>query len=292
MKKYSLLTLLCLPFLINAQIIRGYIFDKNTKHPIIYANILLIQSKNGAYTNKEGFFELEIEDKDSLQISSVGYKTKYVDLRKYKVENLKIELEELEYELEEVALNFKKNKYTKRKKLGLERVGKYSSSKLIGYNTAIYIKNKENRKGKLKTIHLYLNKTRKKTGWKAPVFLAKLNIHIYEYDSINNKPGKELLHQNLIVKPKNRKYVLDIDVKDLNIIFPKKGICISVEFIDEHNKYKKHDHLGPSLRYTKSNNKKITWSNYRNRGWKNGFLRHKTEIANLLLNVDVLFPKK
>lgn len=295
-KKFILLLLISFQICFSQQI-EGYIYDKTDKTPVPYSNILITNSKGGTYSNTEGYFNLNLKnnDSDSLLVSSVGYKTRIIPINQFDLNSIiSIELEKEIFELDEAVLTLKKIKYTQKETIGLEKTGRHNHFGLIGSNTVAYIENKKNTRGKLKTIHLYLNKTKKNTSWKSTVFESKLNIRIYKYDKKNNLPGEELLHQNLIVKPKNKKYILKIDIEDYNIKIPKDGICIGVEYIDENNEFKKYEHVAPALRYTESINKNNTWSNYRNRGWKNGtttFFYKKKYFINLMMKVDVLYPK-
>ena len=160
-------------------------------------------------------------------------------------------------------------------------------SALIGFEAAAYIENPTNNPGRLKTVVLYLKRTEKAD------FVAPLNIKFYRFDKENNKPGEELLKTNLIVKPKNRIYKLNIDVQSYNIPFPIDGICIGIELIDPKNESKKHDKIGPSVRYTNSSNKVLTWNNYRNKGWFNGSYYDKiiSKNTNEMIGIKVLMEK-
>ncbi len=49
-------------------------------HPIPFAQILVLNNYRGAITNNFGTFSLVVEESDSVLISSVGYKTKYIEV--------------------------------------------------------------------------------------------------------------------------------------------------------------------------------------------------------------------
>jgi len=48
--------------------------------PLPFAQILVLNSYRGTITNNYGKFSLVVEEKDSVLISSVGYKTKYIEV--------------------------------------------------------------------------------------------------------------------------------------------------------------------------------------------------------------------
>ncbi len=58
----------------------GYIIDSKSLSPVPYASIRIVGAYEGTASNSE--------DKDSLSISSIGYKTKFISLRKFKAEVL------------------------------------------------------------------------------------------------------------------------------------------------------------------------------------------------------------
>jgi hypothetical protein len=65
------------PGLNNTCTISGYVFDRETKEPLIGANIVLGGSKLGTATDIEGFFSIENvpPGKYSLQFSYIGYRS-------------------------------------------------------------------------------------------------------------------------------------------------------------------------------------------------------------------------
>ncbi|HIC32518.1 MAG TPA: hypothetical protein EYO76_11425 [Flavobacteriaceae bacterium] len=201
-----------------------------------------------------------------------------------------ISLSQKTTQLDEVVLNLKKKKYNKKHTIGEDKESNAAVSSLIGYETCVLIENPFNKDGKLDEIYIKLRK-RKNTQ-----FIASLNIKFYSFDKINQKPGYELYTKNLIVKPKNRNYTLNIDVKDIDIYLPKEGMCIGVEFIDPNNESKKYDVIGPMYRFTYSTEENLTWSKYRGKDWKTGIVkfdyRNDDRTGNVMIGADVLFPKE
>jgi len=57
------------------------------------ANIIIKGTKIGAITNPDGYFELEVNQKDTISISYIGYATKDVVLKNQKVVNTVLEID-------------------------------------------------------------------------------------------------------------------------------------------------------------------------------------------------------
>jgi len=278
-----------------SQTLEGKVIDSVTNQPIEYANITLMTKNKGVYANVNGNYNFDISKHlyDTLKVSSIGYNSKLIILDKFKnKKNIKLDisLSQKITQLDEVVLNLKKKKYNKKHTIGEDKESNAAVSSLIGYETCVLIENPFNKDGKLDEIYIKLRK-RKNTQ-----FIASLNIKFYSFDKINQKPGYELYTKNLIVKPKNRNYTLNIDVKDMDIYLPKEGMCIGVEFIDPNNESKKYDVIGPMYRFTFSTEKNLTWSKYRGKKWNIGIVRfdynNDDRIGNVMIGADVLFPKE
>ncbi len=276
-----------------SQPITGIVKDSVTGKNIAFANIVLKNGK-GTYSSETGLFELEIKDfkTDSLKVSILGYQSKILPASDFKNKSYyqillapKIEI------LNEVLISSRKINYTDKEILGEKKEGNISVTSLIGYETAIYIENPRRKKALLNKIYIDLKKR------KDAQYIATLNIKFYEVDTISKKPTRELHNENYYVKPKNKKYRLWINVKDLRIPFPKNGIYIGVEMVNTHGKVEKYSYFGPMFRYTLNNNEESkTWSNYHNSGWKKGSVDYrnlkkmKHGILNPVMGIEVMYP--
>lgn len=278
-----------------SQSLEGRVLDSISQQPIEYANITLMTKNKGVYSDSLGLYSFKISKHlyDTLKVSSIGYASKYIVLSQYKNQkNIKLDvnLTEKITQLDEVLIDFKKKKYKKKHTLGEEKDGNAGVSSLIGYETCVLIENPFNEEGKLKNIYIKLIKR------KNAQFTASLNIKFYSFDSKNKRPGYELYSKNLVVKPKNKKYTLNIKVEDLHIYIPKEGMCIGIEFIDPKNKSKKYDIIGPMYRFTYSTEENLTWSKYRGKNWKTGIIKfdykNDNRTGNVMIGADVLFPKE
>lgn len=274
----------------NAQTIEGIVKDSVTGKSIAYANIVL-DSGNGTYSDEFGSFQIKLKSvkNDTLKVSTIGYTSKLLPVSKFK-ENLiyNVLLNPKPEDLDEVLIFSKKLKYGKKETLGEKRDGNIGVTSIIGMEKAVFIANPKNKAGKVNGVYVNLKKR------KNAEYIVNFNVKFYQYDSITNTPGKLLYNENLYVQPKNKKYRLWIDVKDFDIQFPKNGICVSVEMVNTVGKVKKYTYFGPMYRYTFAETRVLkTWSNYHNRGWKDGYIeykkfkRFKEGIANPMIGVEV-----
>ena len=126
-------------------------------------------------------------------------------------------------------------------------------------------------------------------------YLATYNIKFYEYNSVNKEPGELLYFKKLVINPENKTYELKIDVEELGITFPKNGICIGVEIVND--KYEQPTKsmaiIAPKINFTHTDLKLLTWSRFRNKEWKSH--TRKSPVAkgfiNGLVKIMVKFKK-
>jgi len=88
----------------------------------------------------------------------------------------------------------------------------------------MYIPNTDvNSQEHITTLHYRIKKYGNKTSIVRP--------HLYSVDKNNGNPNKELLNNNIIVSVKDKNNILSIDISKMNIIFPKDGIFVALEWV-------------------------------------------------------------
>ena len=266
MKIYIGILIILFAKIANGQTIKGIVTDFETNLTMHLANVTFIEKDRGTYTDLEGKFELKINNEKQILISSVGYESLIVKVSEIKdfEQIFNIELKPSAEKLQEVIIYAKKKKYTSSKKLGESKRLKIRTSLPFGYEFANLIHNPKNQEGIIEQVILNLNKSKKYD------YLATYNIKFYEYNSISKQPGKLLHFENLVINPENKTYELKIDVEELRITFPKNGICIAVEIVND--KYdeptKSMAIIAPRINFTHTDLKLLTWIRYRNKEWK------------------------
>lgn len=88
-----------------SQTISGYVYDAETKEPLIGVNILQSGTQNGTSTNLEGFFEFKLLEEKSklLEISYLGYTPKDILVNDFG-ENIEVYLKEKRYSPEDMIV--------------------------------------------------------------------------------------------------------------------------------------------------------------------------------------------
>jgi len=234
------------------------IVDSITKEPIPFVAIKYVKSQSGFYSTEKGFFKLENEKYDSLQISCMGYKTIFKSSNSL---NDSIFLVPESTKLKEVILNEleeKKEKiYLKRKKIRF-----YINPRL---QIGLLIKPQKRHVGKyIDNIIIPINKklAGKTKGDKSFKSVFKVNIYTNEL----GLPKYTMLEKPLdIFVTNSSKNLISIDLSDNLIDFPKEGIFICIEMIGEINdegKVIETKNPRPSFVFTDKQIKEFTSKSY------------------------------
>ena len=230
-RKIIILLLIIIHFFSFGQI-KGIVVDYKTKKTIPYVNIWIQNTIYGTSSNKNGYFEIEKEKNKTNYIifSAVGYNE--VKIKSTLLPDT-IFLKHQITEIPEIIISA--NKVKKEQIIGKlkhqfpsYRIG--SGSGKNPYISAIFIPYKEEYKETpfLKSIEFLTHSN---------INNAKFNIRFYLADK-NNKPNQYLVNKNIIGIAKRGARKTKIDLSPYNIIFPKEGLYIAIEWlIIEENKH-------------------------------------------------------
>ena len=92
--------------MVSSQKVTGFIYNDNTKTPLINVNIINVNKVRGAQTDSKGYFEIEVHPNDTLHISFMGFQSLRVKVTNDWIKNkvAKIYLTEKAIALEEVII--------------------------------------------------------------------------------------------------------------------------------------------------------------------------------------------
>ncbi|WP_121665594.1 TonB-dependent receptor [Mesonia aquimarina] len=94
----------------NTLSLSGTILDKETNEPIFGANILLLNTNKGTFTNDKGFFEIKLPpDTYTISISLLGYQSYQEEIILTTDKNIQIVLEQSSESLDQVVITQSKN---------------------------------------------------------------------------------------------------------------------------------------------------------------------------------------
>jgi hypothetical protein len=213
--------------------ISGTILEDSTLAPLPYVAVSLVGSNFSAIADQNGYFELEADfgkaSSNRLLFSSMGYQRDSLVIVPGKCENLSVVMKPKSYPVPEVTVMFRE---FVTEKTGNTRDHDAGSLYLDthGQQTALKIKPHRRKPGKLVSVEYYLSD---EGNTEAP-----FRVRIYNADS-SGKPGKDLIEDALVVKPKGQTGWYSINLENLDIEIPSDGLFVAIEgvFPDDINQY-------------------------------------------------------
>ncbi len=229
--------------ILKELILTGSVQDSKTNDMLPYVNIGVLNKDWGTVSNKEGFFELELNEthiKDTLRISMVGYKPKAVLVKTLmnRKGGYKINLEEEISELNEVVVTAKKWKF--------KTIGNKTKSKFLGTGFAYDMLGAE--------LGVRVN-IRKK-----PTFVRAFNFHVsYNrlgakaifrlnmYKIKNGTPTENILKESILIPVESGETGLfTTDLKKYDIVLTD-DVIVMLEWVEAEGEIKTGEGIFLSL---------------------------------------------
>lgn len=205
--------------------IRGMVVSSESEQPVEFASIQVKNSKKGAVAGFDGKFEIAAtfeEMTDSISIYRIGYEPRAMSVKALSsLEFHKIFLTPVSIQLDTVGVSVKKADIEREGNRGVVVGSLYLDTH--GQQVALFIRNKKNKSGRIKTLSFFLSG---KGNTEAP-----FRIRVYGLNDSLGCPGPELLPDILVVKPASGKGWFDVDVSQYNIRFPQNGMFVAMEGI-------------------------------------------------------------
>jgi hypothetical protein len=225
-----ILLFLCAHFVKGQNtILKGRIVNSKTKLPESYVSLNTTIAKDRQYSNEDGTFAINAGQKDdTLFVSAIGYETIKIPVTISTIppKNFTIELIPIIYANKEFVVVVAKKNYLK--KLGINK----GSFHYGGY----WIWRKGEQLGKLFSIedtHFHYLKTIRFHYDGSSIKGTKIRVRIYDYDKRNpQKPGEDLLHQNIILTVDKKREWVEVDLTPCNVLVRKRFI-VGVEILSE-----------------------------------------------------------
>jgi hypothetical protein len=281
--------------------LKGEIKDFTTGEPLPYATIEIFNLKTGTIADKNGIFHFEITSKnlsdDTINFSYVGYETAKMSIDDFLKSGKTIKLKGKVIELGEVRVIPKKYLITT---VGVKDKSPISMqySNVFGTNKGNFIKNEKKKEGWFKSVSYYLHQDGFPT--------APFRVRIYQIGT-DNKPGKDLLNENLVVSaPKTGWF--KIDISDYKVPFPKEGAFVTMEWInsgdefyfekeisikDKDGQTKTHQgtYYGQSLGVVSKKGGVVLWSTNLGYEWVPYDFNNKGKYPNAMINAEIIYEK-
>ncbi|MCU0383907.1 MAG: carboxypeptidase-like regulatory domain-containing protein [Cyclobacteriaceae bacterium] len=225
MKRHSIITFLffsCHALIGQTIKIEGSIKNQSSLKGLPFCSIAIKGTSKGTISTESGEFSLSADKKDTIVISSIGFKQKVLA-----AENMPrlIFLEESITELNELTI--RANRKFKRKTIGNKSKSRYLFG---GYNQyAFLIQNTIKEVGIIKNITIHLQPNIDKDNR----FETVLRIRFYEND--NNSPGADLLSNNIIIRIKENSKTISLDVSKYGIELPLIGNFVGIDLLGTYD---------------------------------------------------------
>lgn len=194
-----------------------------------FANVYLSNKAVGTYSNNQGVFSLEATTEDTIIVSVIGYEKRSIPVQELDRLNREIYLTPKHYNLDEITIHA--DKKVRRNKILLGNSQLKKATTLIahsGAEYAVYIPNDLQTEALISEVILNL----KSKGRETPVF----RIHLYAVNKETKQPGDDLLNQDLTGMITKSRNIKKFDLQKYNIVFPKDGVFVGVEWIGKLTK--------------------------------------------------------
>ncbi len=227
LEKYNDYSKVCLVKKTNIKTIRGKITDEHGA-PLPYVNIGIPGQNVGTLSDPDGSFEISLPGTfltDTLRFSSIGYKEHKLCINKLS-DSATVVLQSTATLLNEVTI-FSKRLDRKTLRLGWMggKDGVLPLDTLQGGGAVALLVEAPERPLFVDRLQVRLMYNSKDT--------ARLRLHFFEYDSLQDRPGKELLSKEIILEERKRFGWLRFDLSDKNILLDKKKFFVGFEWIDD-----------------------------------------------------------
>ena len=201
--------------------LKSVIIDSETKAVIPYVNIWIENENVGTTSNEKGEFSINIKSGKFLILSSLGYEKKRIEISSI---SERIVLNPKITELNEVVINS-----TKEQKETV--IGKFNDLDVGYYYGSL---NKPEIKARYFPFDSSYSKTPYLKKLKFRIYSnirnAKFNVRLYSIGE-NGEPKNPIYEKNIIGIVKKGTKNIELDLSELDIMFPKNGVFVSYEWL-------------------------------------------------------------
>ncbi len=210
-----------------AQIsIKGIIVDASTNAPIPYVNIGILNTSSGTVSAPNGSFQFQLESSNhQIVFSSIGYEDLKINSQDLNIQDT-IKLIKKDYQIEEIKIAATKFDGAE-KRFGVKNKTRGGSIAFGGkqLGTEIGTPIKIDRPTYIKSANFVLNHAKGDS--------MNFRVNIYEYQ--DGKLGENILKENIIIKEKQRKGVISVDMSPYGLILDR-NVFLCLEWIEDDGK--------------------------------------------------------
>lgn len=215
---------------LNAQeiLLEGFVRDADTKTPIPYVNLSILNTLKGTSTDEKGYFYIEVPEvflQKQIHISALGYEDQITIVGNL-FESGTIYLKEAVFELDEVVIADELGNSEILNPISSYSVTSGFTSSATPWVLALYFPNIGARPKLVDKVMIYFQQT-DDTDRKE----AKFRLRIYEVDPDTGTPGRDLLRESLVLNTPGSASHLTVDLSEYQIVTPREGVYIGLEWL-------------------------------------------------------------
>jgi hypothetical protein len=282
----------------NAQ--QGFLYakflDKSTNKPVSYCTITCSNDQKGGFSDAFGIINIQdLMNCDNILVTSLGFKNEIFELKKNSPKNndtLFFYLTPDTLRLEEVQIAKDATKI----KLVKYNLGYFNSKKeitdhsgLIGRTNALYIQNPTNNTSTKITKLLYSIDSHRDPHFDNQSSIVRINLFRKEENS--DAPGSPLLNEDIIVKTKKGQGEIIYDISKYNILLPKDGVFVAIQWLGELTSKSKSINISPAINGHRNDDGSVVYFKFLDKEWakkKSGnSLTTKKEAPILVPNIGI-----
>ncbi len=231
MKKATFITalyFLSIPIFCQNRVLKGMVLNAQNNEPIPFAVVGLIQANKGVSTDEMGQFELEnVDNQDTLIVSSLGFKKELIVVSDYK--EGKIKLMPVVLELPIVTIKPRKSQKRVVNEFNVKDINHFLTTKMVDTTSmtqlAQYFENPKNATWFVRELKL----VRSRYYGTSENDKVKFRLRFYGVDTVGKPDGKDLCEPILLISKKEK--LIKLDMAKANLIIPSKGLFVAIEWL-------------------------------------------------------------
>lgn len=211
----------------SSPAVTGQLIDAQSRQPVPYASVATLTPSAGTLADSSGYFKLTPSAgarADSLLITAPGYQRQAVLLGPDANHTRAIELPRLRPLLASTHPLGQGSLKVMRLGAGAQKPGVGMIMGQKGSQYALFMGNEQHQKwGYVRSVSFYIGESGQPN--------RPFRVRLYKADGINNAPGSDLVHENLVVTAPAGGAWFTVDLQAYTVLTPQEGFYVAMEWL-------------------------------------------------------------